>query len=533
LVLLAAMLLGQSFGATPAHSTLWLSMGYAFVAVVAWFLPVLRRQVTRGSLARLSSPQWWGSIGLDLLVFGLVNALDSGAAMGYSALFIMPVLMAGVLTPRLLALATAAMAALLLLTLAGWGLGHSGDMGLRLSQAGLVGSGLFALGLLASEMASRLAREEQTARGSMAFARQQAELNRLVIDEMQEGVLVVDRRGRVRAANPAARALLGAHQPVRPAPFQLRSVAAWSALVRAVEDAFVNLGGAEAGQDVLLPFEGGPQRSLRLRMRFTRRRDAQRDEDLCVLLIEDNRKRLARSRQEKLAAMGRVSAGIAHEIRNPLAAIDQANALLSEDVQDPRAQQLIRMVASNVQRLKRIVDDVMEVAPGIQPEPVALDATLLVREACEDWCRTNQLPDGADSPLQTELPTEPLMVMFEPEHLRRVLINLLDNGLRHAPAGPGVLRLRLEPHGEGWVQLSVFSVGQPLPPDVERHLFEPFFSTRSRGTGLGLYICRELCERYRARIEYRSRAELHPPGNEFRVLLSRAEALRSALFSSA
>ena len=83
-----------------------------------------------------------------------------------------------------------------------------------------------------------------------------------------------------------------------------------------------------------------------------------------MLFLEDVRSVQARSRQEKLAAMGRVSAGIAHEIRNPLAAIAQANALLAEDATDPAQRQLMRMVTENVERLKRIVDDVMEVAPG-------------------------------------------------------------------------------------------------------------------------------------------------------------------------
>lgn len=522
LALIATQLIAALLGARAPLWTLLLCLVYAAEALALWLLPRLQRGASARTLARVSSPQWWASIGVDLTVFGLLHALDRSLGVNFGALFVLPVLMAGVLTSRLLALATAAMAALVMLGVAGWSVWLGGDAGLRMTQAGLVGIGLFVISLLASEMANRLAREEQTARGSMEFARQQAQLNRLVIEEMQEGVLVVDRRGLVRAANPAARALLGAQEaPVRTAPFQLRGVPDWEPLVQAVEQAFTMGDWPAEGRDVGLHFAAGIPLSLRVRMRFTRRRASHAIEDLCVLFIEDNRTVLARSRQEKLAAMGRVSAGIAHEIRNPLAAIDQANALLAEDCADPHAQQLTRMVASNVQRLKRIVDDVMEVAPGALPEPVPVDASALLAETCADWARTNQVGLAPQGALAVHLPDQALVVSFEPEHLRRVLVNLLDNALRHAQPGPGAVQVQLGVDAElpgtreRWASLSVFSVGEAISPEVERHLFEPFFSTRSRGSGLGLYICRELCERYGARIEYRAALRAGRAGNDF------------------
>jgi two-component system sensor histidine kinase PilS (NtrC family) len=524
LALLGTLLLGALLGGSPPVWAISLCGVYALQALALWLLPHLRRGVSAQSLARLSSPQWWASIGLDLGLFGLLHALDRSGGVSYGALLVMPVLMAGVLTSRLPALATAAMAALLMLGVAWWSVLLGADAGTRMTQAGLAGIGLFIVGLLASELAGRLAREERAARGSLELARQQAQLNRLVIEEMAEGVLVVDRRGHVRAANPAARSLLSGGTMVRSAPFLLRGVAAWEPLVAAVEQGFAAGGWPAEGRDVALALEGGELRSLRLRMRFTRRREGQGSEDLCVLFIEDVRNVLARSRQEKLAAMGRISAGIAHEIRNPLAAIDQANALLAEDCREPQAQRLLAMVASNVQRLKRIVDDVMEVAPGVPPQAVPLDATALVREACEDWARTNKLAPGPESPLALSLPAHVLMVGFEPEHLRRVLVNLLDNALRHAEAGPAAVQVSLRAVSEQQARLSVFSAGPALAPEIERHLFEPFFSTRSRGTGLGLYICRELCERYGGRIDYQRQRAAGHSGNEFILTLRRLPA---------
>ena len=245
-------------------------------------------------------------------------------------------------------------------------------------------------------------------------------------------------------------------------------------------------------------------------------------EPFAVLLLEDLRTLQARIRQEKLAAMGRVSAGIAHEIRNPLAAIAQANALLMEDDLPPPQRRLTRMVADNVERLKRLVDDVMEVAPGSAHDVHPIDATAAVAGSAADWAQTAQLTLASDSRLRTELPSAPLGVVFDTEHLRRVLVNLLDNAHRHASLLPGSIFLRMVGRDEHWVQVSVLSDGPPIAPEIEGLLFEPFFSTRSRGSGLGLYICRELCERYGASIEYRPRPSAERLRNEFVVTLRRA-----------
>lgn len=522
LALLATQSLASLMGARPSTWAAWLSLLYGVQAVLAWILPRWFGGGTWPPAPDRQSLSWRQitlSIGVDLSLFSLLQWWDP-AGLSYGALLFMPVLMAGALLPRLPALACAALSSLQLLAVAVWAVMMGLEGGLRISQAGLLGVGLFVVTLLANELASRLAREERAARGSLEYARQQADLNRLVIEEMDEGVLVADRRGLVRAANPAARTLLAEGATLRPGPFRLDATPTWAPLLRALTQAYSERSWPDTGRDVLLDFGGGLQRSLHVRMRFTMR--SLDGDDLCVLFVEDNRHLEARNRQEKLAAMGRVSAGIAHEIRNPLTAIAQANALLEEDCAgQPRLEQLTRMVAGNVERLKRIVDDVMEVAPGVLPQPQPLDASALVRECCEDWARTNRLPRDGEGPLLLSLPPQVLPVLFEPEHLRRVLVNLLDNALRHAEPGPGSVQLSLRAQSESSVQLSVFSAGPALPPEVERHLFEPFFSTRSRGSGLGLYICRELCERYGGRIDYQRQRAVGLAGNEFIITLRR------------
>ena len=512
------------FGVWPGLPVLLLCLAYAALSISMWLLPRLQPAAVPQAMARLASPQWLATIGADIVCFTALHVLAPVTGLNYVALLVLPVLMAGVLTPRLMALATAAAVTLVLLGAAWLNVLAGGEATSLMTQAGLAGIGLFVVTVLASELAGRLAREELTARGSLELARQQAQLNRLVIEEMQDGVLVVDRRGRVRTANPAARALLAAEGSGEAAPFALRGVPAWVALIEAVERAFFEAAWPEAGRDVVLDFEPGLSRTLRVRVRFARRREVPGSEEFCVLFLEDVRSVQARTRQEKLAAMGRVSAGIAHEIRNPLAAIAQANALLSEDAASAEHRQLTRMVADNVERLKRIVDDVMEVAPGAPQEASIIDARALVAAACGEWAHAAGVTLGEPGLLQAELPTEPLNVVFDQEHLRRVLVNLLDNARRHATTLPGALQLRVLGRDANAALLTLASDGPPIAPDVERYLFEPFFSTRSRGTGLGLYICRELCERHGARINYRLRPASDRHRNEFSIVMRRQSA---------
>ncbi len=516
LALALAPWLGVLMGGRLPLPLLALCLLYAGQAVSLWLLHEPRPG--QQPLDHLLPRQWAWTIGVDLFVFSALRLLDLHGQLNYAALLVLPVLMSGVLTQRRVALATAAAVALLLLVGVALEDPDRGDVLARLSLAGLGGAGMFLVTLLASELALRLAAEEQTARSSLEMARQQTLLNRLVIEEMADGVLVVDRQGRVRAINPAARGLLGQGGRTLQVQALLGDQAGLQPLVQALQSAYLQGGWPALARELRIEVGGGETRSLQVRARFTRRggigaNDATPPEDICVLFLEDSRAVQARARQDKLAAMGRMSAGIAHELRNPLAAIAQANALMLEDALVPAQHQLAHIVADNVRRLKRIIDDVMAVAPGTATAGESLDAVAEVQQVCDDWLGAAPDEMAARDRLLIELPLGPLPVRFDADHLRRVLVNLLDNAARHATGAAGALKLRLAGGVlPGTLHLTVASDGPAIMPDVERHLFEPFFSTRSRGSGLGLYICRELCERHGASIEF----GLAPPGARHR-----------------
>jgi two-component system sensor histidine kinase PilS (NtrC family) len=500
----------------------------AALAVLAWPVPPDGHMATSGHLRS----RWaLATIGVDLLAFTLL-LFAAGPAVNAAALYMLPVLMAATLLPRRQAYGVASGVVLLLLVAAWWGALTDTEMAAALMQAGIAGGGVLTIAMLAGQLSDRLARQELAARSTLEIARQQARLNRLMIEEMQDGVMVADRDGRVQAANPAALQLIGAPKARRFIAFDLHQLSAWQPLRDALSRGYASGTWPEGGQELSLRLDHGPdtpaeERPLRVRMRFTRRRDARSGEALCVLFLEDVRTLRSRARQEKLAAMGRVSAGIAHEIRNPLAAIAQANALLAEDLTDAGQQRLSRMVADNVERLQRIVDDVAEVSPGASSDAPVIELGAEVGRLCDDWARTAGLPADDRSALFVDAGDEPLPVRFDPEHLRRVLVNLLDNALRHGSDQPHAVWVRVAARPQGRVELSVASDGEVIAPDVEPHLFEPFFSTRSRGTGLGLYICRELCARYGAVIDFRPRGPGARHRNVFVVAMPRI-ALSSA-----
>jgi two-component system sensor histidine kinase PilS (NtrC family) len=515
-------------GTRPPLPLMLVCLAYASQAVSLWLLGGPSDDPS-APMARLRRRQWLLTIGVDLVAFSSLHLMETAQALNYSALLVLPVLMAGVMTKRVAALATASLVAMVLLAGAWRPAMLEGDFVNLLLRAGLAGIGAFVIALIAGEMAQRLAREERAARGSLEFARQQAQLNRLVLEEMSDGVLVIDRRSRVRAANPAARLMLGARAEQQSMPYSLQIEPAWRPLFEAVEQAFSLGRWPDTASEIRLGLEGKPARLVQARARFTRRGGIDeaddQPEDVCVLFLEDMRHVQARVRQEKLASMGRMSAGISHEIRNPLAAIAQANALMIEDALDPPQRRLARIVEDNVQRLKSIVDDVLAVSPTEAVRPHPIDLLQTVRQICHDWLHTPVAggapavdPAGAGR-VTLQLPETCSAVLFDADHLRRVLVNLLDNARRHAGESEGAIHVAVVDGAEGGVALSVSSDGPPMAPDVERHLFEPFFSTRSRGTGLGLYICRELCERYGATIDYRPGVAGERHGNVFRVVM--------------
>lgn len=502
-----------------AHSRLLLAISIAYSIGTA----ATRLLDKPRSLGPSFNRSWLTLIGVDVLAFSALQVLQ-GSSINYTPLFALPVLLAAVLGTLRLALGTAAGVTVVLLTNTLWTyLGSNVDPAPFFVQAALSGVGYFVIGFLASQLSSRLAKEGQRARRNQVAAQVQRQVNELVIESLPDGVLIVDDKGSVRAANPSARQFLGILPRSAPAAIYLTANANWLPLWNVARMCFGS--GISREEEVTLRQEGmGPQRIL-VRPRLVAPHGPS-TESLCVLFIQDMRELEARMRTEKLASMGRMSTAVAHEIRNPLAAIAQANALLDEDLVDPKQKRLTTMIAQNAKRLGKIVDDILNAA-HIQPRNqsdsthvVALNET--THRICAEWAEHH----GATHRLQTHIAQSVVMVRFDTDHLHRILVNLLDNAKRYASDSPSAIQVSTQTLGDNAAMMSVWSDGPPMDQSVERHLFEPFFSSESRSSGLGLYICRELCDSHAATIVYQRSIRLDngvsTEGNEFLITLVRA-----------
>ena len=360
---------------------------------------------------------------------------------------------------------------------------------------GLLSIGYFATALITNRLAQRLIMNERLARQRGEDLANQLRINQLVIQDVQDGVLVVDPNGLVRQQNRQLTVLLG-----RPAP-ELDQIEQYSTELAGQLEAW-RAGNGPSSVTLRLS-EGGRL----VRARFVAAGVA--GGSFTLVLLEDLSKFQEQAQQLKLAALGRLTAGIAHEIRNPLSAITHAGDLLQEESQGSGRDRLLSIIRDNAKRLDRMVHDVLELSrrDRVQIEKIRLRS--FISGFIDDYAQNEGI---ARSAFVIEVP-EDATVEFDRVHLNQVLWNLMHNSWRHCrhQTGSIVLRVLSRP---GRVELHLIDDGEGIAKQLQAQLFEPFFTTFSGGTGLGLYIARELCAANGAGLDYLDRGT----GADFRIL---------------
>lgn len=452
-------------------------------------------------------------VAVDLSVISMVYVAAGGSASGLAILYLFPLAGAAILAPMLLALFFTSLVALTMLLVSGMQLLQSATHS-TISQAGLYGAAFFASVYAINRLAQRLIRQERLAAEQAQDLRIQQAINRLVIADMEDGVLVVGGDGALMTANPAAERMLGIpladEQPRRRLDeFGLlqpiaQAFSAWQRRAQgtAGEPVFVVLkpGDAPMAADTT-PAWMRREPMLHLKLRFATVQAAGPSHDRTVITLQDVGEIENQAQQLKLASMGRLTASIAHEVRNPLSAIAHAAALLGEELADPTHARMVRIVDDNVMRLNRMIEDILKLSRKAQTQ----DGPILLASACAeivgDFCEANTVRKG----LVRVARMGRQKVSFDPLHLREVIANLLTNALRYASGADGSIRIFLVEDGVARLELHVQDDGPPITPQVRAHLFEPFYTTSSKGTGLGLYLARELCLNNDAMLDYEYR----------------------------
>jgi two-component system sensor histidine kinase PilS (NtrC family) len=439
-------------------------------------------------------------VSLDIVAITLLMHASGGLRSGLGVMLLISLIGAALLAPRRLTYLYAAMAAIaLLLEQSYWTLVNDAPTADYL-QPGLLAIGCFASAGVTNWLAQRVAANERLARQRGRALETQVRVNQMVIEEMHDGVVVLDRDGRVVQHNPQAQRLL-AIDALRGADL-VRLVPRFATIWQNWRAS-----GGDASNTMDVTLRG---REVRLRVL-----DAGTEDDVSVLSVEDLSRSREQAQQLKLAALGRLTANIAHEIRNPLSAISHAAELLAEEKREHDRMRLGRIINDNTRRLERLVADVLQLnrRDRIATEQVHLNTWLV--EFLEEYVANEGVtPERFVFESQRDC-----WVNFDREHLRQVLWNLLRNAVRYSPAVPRSIQIVVGGYADQ-VELNVIDAGPGVPEIDQGKLFEPFFTTDSKGTGLGLYLARELSAANRALLEYVDDG----PGAHFRIRCREARA---------
>ncbi|HET6264794.1 MAG TPA: ATP-binding protein, partial [Usitatibacter sp.] len=370
-------------------------------------------------------------------------------------------------------------------------------------QAGLTAFAFFATAGLASALARYARTSEQIAAEQKIDLANLSQINQLVIRDMQDGILVVDGENRIRQHNPRATQLLG---PVPASRWPL--LADYSGEIAALLEAW-----RKGTAPTFMQFRSS--RSIGdLQVHFVPIGTG--DPAPTVVFIEDVGRMRSQAQQTKLVALGRLTASIAHEIRNPLSSIGHAAELMEEGKElDTEEKRLLSIISSNVHRLDRIVQEVLYLNRRDRALPEAIDPRPYLEDFAQEFCATEKCPaETIDVQVRTAQ-----RLTFDRQHLNQVLWNILRNAVRYSRRNSGSIRVVVWPAPiPGNLLIDVHDDGPGVSREVQVHLFEPFFTTDAQGTGLGLYIARELCEGNGARLEYVE----NPAGGQFRITVKAA-----------
>jgi len=441
---------------------------------------------------------------VDLIALMLIIRASGG--LGHSAaevLLFVPVAASGILLPGRMALFTASVAILLILFQTGLQvLDHNNDLSLFL-HAGLLGIVLLATALVVNRLAARAKKSEELVKIHAASLQDLGNINELVIQAMESGVLVLDSRDQLLFMNNRARELLGVKS-------RDLSGVELSDISSALADEF---GRWEKKAGQRKDFTCDRTRTA-IQVVFSPLLNGRNLGTL--ILLEEVGEARRREQQTRLAALGRLTGSIAHEIRNPLSSISHAAQLLEDSAGSGRQARLVELIERNSARINRIVEDVMSLNKSGQLSRETLQLGVWLKSFVRRYCRENNLSESV-----VRLGDINTSVLFDSSHLEQVMRNLMDNAMQHGDAGRVpmvVISARKKDAGAVW--LDVRDNGPGVSRDLTETIFEPFFTGRPDGTGLGLYISRELCEINDGHLEYVSLDA--GQGGFFRITMERA-----------
>ncbi|WP_038289380.1 sensor histidine kinase [Zooshikella ganghwensis] len=440
---------------------------------------------------------------LDIVLLSLLFYLSRKQATGLGNLLIVSVAAGNILLKGRTGIAIAALATLCIIALSIYQT-LVPDQQSKSINAGLLGAIIFATAIFVQSLSERIRRSEELARQRSTEFYNLQKLNQLIIQRMRTGILVIDAHERIIMMNQASHFFLNS-------PVQTPTLLQVSPDLHACYQQW-----KESPEQTPKPFQTSPDRP-KVQSSFTQIYD--NESSKVIIFLDDLTALNQQAQQLKLASLGKLTAAIAHEIRNPLGAISHAAQLLNESDQLNNAdQRLIEIIQNHSRRMNIIIENVLQLTRRKTSNPQAL--------LLNDWIKqflTEEPFPGFSNPVISFLPSPlPIQVMADPDQITQVVTNLCQNGLRYSFKKNQQATLQLHTglrEDNGLPYLDITDNGPGMKPEVRNHLFVPFYTTEPRGTGLGLYISKELCEANQATLELVQ----YEPGCTFRITFTHGQ----------
>jgi two-component system, NtrC family, sensor histidine kinase PilS len=424
---------------------------------------------------------------IDVAGLTLLMTASGGARSGIGLLLLVTLAAAGLVSRGRMVFFHAALAALAVLAEQSWQFLQLEAPAGEFVPAGLLAGSFFVMGGLGHTLAKYAAGAEKIAEARGVDLANMAEINQLVIRDMQDGFVVVDESGVIRQHNEQSEHMIAGlkdsanRKILEVAPQLAGLLAQW-----------------RKNHSRIFPMVRDAVTQIDYQVRFVA--VGEKDPAPTVVFIEDAGRIRSQAQQMKLVALGRLTASIAHEIRNPLSSINHAAELLQEDEHRlPADARLLTIIQENSHRLDRMVQEVLNLNRRDRAHPEAIDAKEYLDQFMSEFVANEKMsPDVVKLTISTTR-----RIIFDRSHLDQILWNLTRNAYRHSKKMVGSVSVKLSGSNvPNMAKLTVIDDGPGVSTEALAHLFEPFFTTETSGTGLGLYIARELAEVNGARIEY-------------------------------
>lgn len=467
------------------NPTLFFQTSLLYLAISSVFWVLHTRHVPAYTV------QVYASAIADIILLTILMHTSGGIQSGLGVLLVLTIAICSITLGGRSALGIAALATIVILlqqTFSDMFVSHPATT--SYPAAGLLGTTYFATALIFLFLARRVRESEELAQLRGIDLANLAQLTEHIIQRMQTGVVVIDQAGNIRLINESAAQMLG------------------------IRDTNINTNIQDAVPELAKQWQRWvtePDRSNEA-IQLTRNsidispRFARISDDPAagaVIFLQDMAAMSQQAQQLQLASLGRLTASIAHEIRNPLGAISHAGQLLAEsETLDQDDHRLTQIITDHSTRLNTIVENIMSVSRRRPTQVELFNLNQFLEKFVADFTTGMGINKKV---FHIEIAPMDTQVRFDTGHLQQILTNLCDNGLRHSRQSPGQIKLTLRgglEQGNSRPHLDVFDSGPGVSEEASKHLFEPFFTTEVRGTGLGLYLSRELAEGNQAHLIY-------------------------------